>query len=442
MTVRQRIFHALAANTFGQGITVFTQVLLTPLYFHHWGATLYGEWLLISSIPAYLAMADMGVGTAAGNEMTMQAGSGQWAKAQATYKGAMRVAAFAALATLLAGLALSGLALLGSWPQAAHMGTATTAGVMLCLTFHVMLGFFGTVVSAGYRAVNANATGIMWGNAGRLLEACITATLLVSKEGPLVLCACLLGARAAMLALQARALQQLAPQLFQPQAPTDKQLAKRLLRPSLAFMAMPLGNALALQGPLLILGSLSTPDIVATFAAMRTLARVPIQLANSLNASIWPEISKAWGEQNMARIRALHRKAWGLTFAFAMAALAGQCLLGEWVTRLWLGPEHHDPLVLNALAVAAALSATWNVSSVALVAVNAHARFSMVYIGVNALALGLSVASYHFWGMAGLLGCQLLPELLMLAWIWPAVIELTQDSTRAFFQAHWPASRE
>jgi hypothetical protein len=63
MSVRHRIYLALAAGAFGQFVTIGSQVLLTPLYFLYWGAAKYGEWLLISTIPAYLAMADFGIGS-------------------------------------------------------------------------------------------------------------------------------------------------------------------------------------------------------------------------------------------------------------------------------------------------------------------------------------------------------------------------------------------
>ena len=95
MSAKQRIFAALAANGFGQLVTMGTQLLLTPLFFRQWGAALYGEWLILSAIPAYLALADLGVSSAAGNEMAMRAGAGNHAGAQQTFRGARGVARLA-----------------------------------------------------------------------------------------------------------------------------------------------------------------------------------------------------------------------------------------------------------------------------------------------------------------------------------------------------------
>lgn len=41
MSIRQRIYLVLAAGAFGQVVTIGSQILLTPLYFLHWGAFQY-----------------------------------------------------------------------------------------------------------------------------------------------------------------------------------------------------------------------------------------------------------------------------------------------------------------------------------------------------------------------------------------------------------------
>jgi O-antigen/teichoic acid export membrane protein len=437
MSARQRILNALAANTLAQVITVLTQVMLTPLYFKQWGAASYGEWLLLSSIPAYLAMADLGIGTAAGNEMTMQAGAGQWAKARGTYLAAMKVAGLATLAVGLLGLGGAALVSQGLGVRPTHISQTHAAWLVLILALTVGLGFFGNVISAAYRAAGANATGIMWGNASRLLEVLGTATLLLAGYGPLAVCSGVGLIKLLVLLAQRQSLYKAAPDLTQAQAQSEPRLIARLLRPSLAFMALPLGNAMTLQGPLLILGSLGSPELVALFSAMRTLARVPVQLANALNASLWPEISRAWGEGKLQALRQLHRQAWSITTLLGTLALVGQWLLGATVSQLWLGPGHYSTLVLNSLALAALLSAIWNVSSVVLAAINAHSRFTAIYLGVNLVAQLASIPAYKHMGMPGLLTCQLLAEVTMVVWVWPAVAKLTGDTVSQFAKDLW-----
>jgi O-antigen/teichoic acid export membrane protein len=434
MSARQRIVHALAANTMAQGITVLAQLLLTPLFFRQWGAGTYGEWLLVSSIPAYLAMADMGIGTAAGNDMAMQAGAGRWQSARATYLAALKVSGLAALGVACVGT-LVGLALAhGLGLQVQHMAQADAGWLALLLSLNVGLGFGGNVVSAGYRAAGANARGIMWGNAARLLDVMSTAALLLLGHPPLHVCVASVLIKAVLLVVQAQALRPLAPELCHGPAQAEVGLVKRLLRPSLAFMVLPLGNALALQAPLMVIGRVIGPEAVAIFSAMRTLSRIPMQLATALNASVWPEISRLWGEGRLDLLRRLHRQSWRVTAAIGVLALIGQVLLGKLACQLWLGDGHHSATMLNTLTLVALLSAMWNVSSVLLAAINAHAHFTLVYLCINALSVVASIPATQAMGMSGLLACQVLAEAMMLMWMWPTVMKLTHDDTRSFFK--------
>src|SRR5437762_2515544 len=66
----KRVVHSLVAFFFGQGIGVVSSLLLVPLYLHVWSAALYGEWLALYSVVAYLSSLDLGVQTYAVNRLT------------------------------------------------------------------------------------------------------------------------------------------------------------------------------------------------------------------------------------------------------------------------------------------------------------------------------------------------------------------------------------
>jgi len=74
--MRRRLIAGMGASTFGLGINIAIQLLSLPLFLQHWDTSTYGAWLVLSAIPAYLSMADVGMVTAAGNKMTMAMGGG------------------------------------------------------------------------------------------------------------------------------------------------------------------------------------------------------------------------------------------------------------------------------------------------------------------------------------------------------------------------------
>jgi hypothetical protein len=56
-----RISLGLGANLFGQVVTVAIQLLSLPVFLHFWSLSRYGEWLMLSAIPAYLSAVDVGI---------------------------------------------------------------------------------------------------------------------------------------------------------------------------------------------------------------------------------------------------------------------------------------------------------------------------------------------------------------------------------------------
>ena len=427
--------HALAANAFGQAVTVISQLLLTPLYFRYWGAAQYGEWLLLSSVPSYLTMADLGIGSAAGNEMTMRAGADDHMGAQQTFRGALWVASLAGGLALVLGLLLAALAGLWHIPQTQQLLPSEASAVLLMLSANVALGFLGGVVSAGFRAAGQNARGISLANGARLLEALGMAGTLVAHQGVLVLCAVSLAIKLLALVLQYFFLRGICSWLFYPQAPADRTLARRLILPSLAFLAFPLGNALALQGPILIIGQVLGAPAVAMFSTMRTLARLPIQIANTLNSSVWPEMSRAHGAGNFELLRKLHRSTWFLTLLPVLVCGLVLSSAGAWIAHQWLGSgAAYNALVLNTLVLITVFSAIWNASSVVMSATNTHAGLSARYVVANAACFGLAWLLTPLYQWSGLLAALLLAELLLFVWVLPRVLRLTQDPLPAFLR--------
>ena len=72
ISLKNRIIKGISANLVSQVINAAIQLVSLPIFLKYWGADLYGEWLILSSIPIYLSMSDIGFGVAAANEMTMK----------------------------------------------------------------------------------------------------------------------------------------------------------------------------------------------------------------------------------------------------------------------------------------------------------------------------------------------------------------------------------
>ena len=436
MQVLGRIASALAANAFGQAVTVGSQLLLTPLFFRFWGAAQYGEWLILSSIPAYLTMADMGFGSAAGNEMTMRAGAGDRRGAQQTFLGALLVVAWASALVLLIGVLAALAAFHFRVPSTPSITAHDAAFILLALSGAVALGFAGGLVSAGFRCCERNALGISLANVARLVEAVLQGGLLLLGQSPLWVCLGAVLVKAVMLLVQLGILMRTCPWLFAPGVQVDRSIVQRLIRPALGFLAFPLGNALALQGPILVVGAVFGGAGVAMFSTLRTLARIPMQITNMFNSSVWPEMTRAWGAGDLALLRKLHRASWGVTLMLILMMGTGLALLGRWVVHMWLGPQAgFDPFVFLALVLITVLCAAWGASSVVLAAINQHLRMALMYLVVNAVCIAIAAVAGPAFGWRGILAPLLLAELALILWVMPKTLRVSGDSVALFYRA-------
>jgi O-antigen/teichoic acid export membrane protein len=418
-TLTTRIARGLAAGAFGQLVTVGTQILLTPVYFLHWGAEQYGEWLLLSGIPSYIAMADAGIGSAAGSELVVRVGAGDVEAAQRTFRGALLVASGAGLVAMALGTiialvikstAILKITVLAGWPA---------AEILMVLSFYIALNFLGGVSFNGLRACGRNALALTLTNLARLLEAVTIAVLLIIGCSPLGIALGMLFCKITGIGVQFLVLHRIGAWLLKPPVPADSAaLVRRLIAPAVAFLFLPMSNALLLQGPLLILGSTVGGSAVAIFSAFRTMSRIPLQFTNMLNSSVWPEVSMAYGARNMALLRTIHSSTISAATYGALAIAAGIQIFGPFIMHHWLrGQVSYDRWLMSGLLLSTVLSAIWNGSSIMLSATNRHMRYSALLIVVSVLSVAASYPAAAYLQLYGVVLVMIVTEMIMAPYV-------------------------
>ena len=81
---------------------MFIQLASLPIFLSRWTTEKYGYWLMISAIPTYLTLADVGILTASGNMMAMHQARQESAELNAVF----RCTLFVILVLVLGGLFL------------------------------------------------------------------------------------------------------------------------------------------------------------------------------------------------------------------------------------------------------------------------------------------------------------------------------------------------
>src|SRR5271154_7624064 len=99
--LRERFVRGFGVSALSPVVTAAIQLGSVPLLLHAWGATKYGEWLLLSAVPSYLTLSDLGFGDASGSDMCMRVASNDKEGALETFQSSwvlVTLVSFVALA--------------------------------------------------------------------------------------------------------------------------------------------------------------------------------------------------------------------------------------------------------------------------------------------------------------------------------------------------------
>ena len=183
-SVRDRLVKGFAAQGFAQVVNLIIQVGSVPLFLHFWGKILYGEWILLSTVPSFFALSDLGFANAAGTEMTLRMGRGDRAGALQVFQSAWVLVTLVSLLVTVTMLGVAPFLPLGAW---LHVTTLTHHEIVLVVSILVFQVFFDLqtgLIGNGYRCDGNFAVGTMVRNLQRLAEFVVGAVALCLGRPP------------------------------------------------------------------------------------------------------------------------------------------------------------------------------------------------------------------------------------------------------------------
>lgn len=411
---RSPIAHGIGANVAGQIAGTFAQLALVPVFVTCWGVATYGAWLLLFTLPSYIVMADLGLASAAGNDMTGRVAQGDRAAATALFQ-AVRVVGLAAGGTVLCIAAATLYAL------APHLldGIGRAIGgdarpIALALAIYGVIGLQTNVTNQGFRAVGGYAAFGYVAAATTLGEAIGAGLLVATGSRPDMLALWYLSTRLVSMALLSVMLARRAPWLVTMRWQSSVAVLRHLLRPAAAVMILPAALATSIQGTVLVIGAVLGPAAVPAFTAVRTLSRVAVQAVLIVNHAIMPSMTAAYAVGDRERVQ---RYAATSTIASLGLAVPGAIVLlagGRWLVALWThGSLHPGGALLAIMAATMVLNATWTPAANLILAINRHERYTWLFLLTSVVALALCVPLTRALGTAGAALSVLLVDVVM-----------------------------
>lgn len=414
--MRRRLVLGVISMAYGKFVSAAIQLAMVPALVTAWGVALFGQWLMLATIPAFLAASDFGMGTAAGNRMIGEVARSEEAEALTTFQSGfwsilLCTGFIGSLALLAVNLIPDRLLALD-----AGMSGAEAREVLIVLILFGLLALQGSLFMAVMRAQGAFARSTTWEATVQLGEGGAVIAVALLGQPPLHAAFAYLAVRSVGVAGHVILARHHSPWLKIGAQRFNLAHAREMLRPALAAMMLPLSTAGLLQGTALAVGAAAGAAAVPVFTSLRTLSRVVLQVLMTVNLPILPEFTGQFARGNRAWIA---KATAGIASFNALAGLAGALalgLLGEWLLAWWTRGAISAPQAMIWLTAAAiAVNTLWNPMSNLLLAVNRHLGFANVYVLASLTTVGLTYHAVDHFGVTGAAAAILLMDLLMLA---------------------------
>ena len=432
-STKKRLVLGFLSNWVSKAASTVIQLVQVPVFLHFWSVPLYGEWMIVTAIPTYLAFSNIGFGSVAGNEMSILEAGGD-------RDGALRVfqSCWWLIAILCGSVAvLTGVALL--FLPVAHLLQIKTIAdsdarwIIFYLGLSVLLAQLEQLLQSAYRCVGRYPYGSFVKSLISLSAYAAMIVTVATGAGPRTTALVFAASNITGTIFLSLLVRHDIPWIEFGWSRARFATIKALAPPAIAFMGFPIGNALNLQGTLLGVGYALGPTDVVIFGTARTVSRVALQLVQMVNNTFWPELSLAFGAKNIPLLRSLHRRACQMALVIAFLVVAFMMTLGPWFLHHWTG-GHVPPSrgLLSILLLGVVIYSLWSTSSTLVAAINQHQKLAAYYITGTSITCVLVYFCARSFGLFGAATALLASELIMNIYVLPASLHISEDTFSAF----------
>ncbi len=328
---QRRIARTFSANTLGVLVQFAERFLLLPAMLMVWEQEVVGTWYVIRSVPMFLSICEMGFASITGNHMTTAVVHEDWPRARELFWSTSRLINWISLAGLTA-LLLATMSL--SLPEILNCPPQGFKAALLFSAIYTVSIFQTQLMYAACRSIERQAGAVL---AINLIKVCELLFALLSLWGGLGLVGVAVvftSIRLGGIILMQLWLRRRAAWLFESRERSWRTVHE-LLVPSFGVAGISIAQSIQLQGFTLILSLISSPTTVAAYVALRTLARLPIQLGTTLSRTIWPELSQAIAKCDIAKLRVIQTRVFWISSLAAVASVVLLGVFGEWFYSAW-----------------------------------------------------------------------------------------------------------
>ena len=433
--MRKRLIQGIGANFLSQIISMASRVLLVPLFLTAWGVQVYGEWLLLASMVAYLSLTDLGGQRYIVNRLTQAYALGDLAQFRKILHTGLALFSILPLAVFLGFLGVMLVFPPGSLLQITITSRQVVFLVLAILAFQFVFSLPIGIMGGVYCSVGLLPRGVMLTNIMQLL-AIILVALGLWLHGGLVAIACLQLLPLLGVALVAGwDLNRRFPQfrLFSLRD-ADLSLGLTFIRPSLHFFGIQLSQAFSIQGTVLVVGMLLGSVQVVVFSTMRTIVNLIRSFFELPSHAAWPELTRLDAQGEEEKFFLLFRAIFRATLIAAVIFMAIFHFWGENIYHVWLRKTvPYQQRVMDLFLIYMGEYLVWFTCCHPLMATNRHRTLAKMLLVSSLLNLGLAYLGGWHLGLPGVILGMIAGDLLLPFWFVPYLLNRYQPRFSGWF---------
>lgn len=363
---------------------------MVPLFISLWGIEKYADWIIITALSSFFTMTNLGLNQATNNEFVIRYQNKEYDKCNKLLSNS---SVFILMVGLFIVLILYFIDFIWGFKHILNVSIFNaneTTATFLFLLVNIFLKMYGGIYAGIYRVTSKAHLNSLIDNITRIFELVILLTGIILGFNIIIIICCF--NIPALISIGLRHYQ--ANKWFTIDvfkfSNFDWTILSTLIKPSLAFMLIPLGLAISNQGIVFLVKAYLGASVLVSFSTTRTLINFIKTGTTLISSSIYPEISNAYAKKDAYLVNKIYNKSYMISFLMLGILLVFFLIFGKSIFLFWTknAVEFYSSLFYG-LLVAVIISSLWNIPSTILTSTNNHNAFSVFFIMAQGLAICL-----------------------------------------------------
>ena len=429
----RRVASGVLANLFGLTIRGAAQLLQVPVFLVAWGAATYGEWLLLTAIPSYLALSNLGFG-AAGSNAAAAVRHDAFA-----VRGIVRAVWIIVTCTslLAAGVVLLFLQSTNVLDQLklSIIDPTQALSILLLSGLLVLVRMQMGILEIPFRAAEMYPAYSFIANCAQLLELVAIIASLKLHCNPVGVAIAMLGSHAAMLLATTVYCLFRYPEFIIGRAVKIGPVVVSLWRSSLGFLIIPLAQAMNNQGFSILIGVFLGPTQLAMFNSFRVLLRLTESVLGALFNVLMYEVAYSTGTRE--RIAKIYRLGTGLASLAAIVCYATLMIFAPFVFQIWTRNKlPFSYLAFNIVGFGGLLRSFSTPAAAVLFGLNRTITYSFIYcVGTVLSIIAGAFFAAKMQSLVGAVSSSIITDVIIVIYVVPTASRITDTSPRALVRS-------